>query len=341
MTRRISVVVSIDTEEDNWEPARSGISVENIRELPRLDRFFERLGIRCTYFTTYKVVTTPWARDVIADLAASDRAEIGGHLHPWNTPPLREPLIPRNTMTKNLPAKLQCEKLATLTEALTANIGAPPVSFRTGRYGIGPETVAALVACGYEVDSSVTPHVSWEQYDDGPSFVGAPVSIYRIGPTDVTRPAPLGQLVEVPISCGFNRRPWWFWAAVHRAARGGALSGWHLTGALARLGVVQRIILSPELQSAAEMVMLGRQIVAEGLGHMHLTWHSPSLRPGLSPLALRDADVDALYAKVEQFLDRMSAIAELAFCTVREAAKAHAPALAGDVPHPAIAQVPA
>ncbi|HUL48594.1 MAG TPA: hypothetical protein VLT79_01125 [Gemmatimonadales bacterium] len=341
MTRRLSVVVSIDTEEDNWDPARSGITVENIRELPRLDRFFERLGIRGTYLTTYQVVTTPWARDLLAGLAASDRAEVGGHLHPWNTPPLREPLIPRNTMTKNLPATLQLEKLATLTDALTANLGAAPVSFRAGRYGVGPETLAALVRCGYEVDSSVTPHVSWEEYDDGPSFLAAPDSVYRLDTTDVLRPSAAGPLVEVPISCGFSRGPWSLWAPIDRAVRSPVLRGLHITGALARLGVVQRIMLSPELQSVAEMVALGRQIVAEGLDLLHVTWHSPSLRPGLSPFSLRDADVEALYAKVETFLDQMSAVAELAFCTVHEAAKALAPASPGDHPHPVIAHVPA
>ncbi|HUK21883.1 MAG TPA: hypothetical protein VLV45_10080 [Gemmatimonadales bacterium] len=335
----MSVVVSIDTEEDNWEPARSGVTVENIRELPRLDRFFERLGIRGTYFASYQVMTTAWARDLIAGLAASDRVEVGGHLHPWNTPPLREPFTPRNTMTKNLPGDLQFEKLRTLTEALTAPLGAPPKSFRTGRYGIGRDTVAALTECGYTVDSSVTPYISWREYDDGPSFVGAPISVYRLDPHDVTRASPCGPLIEVPISCGFSHRPWSFWAPLYRTLQAPMLRRLHLTGALARLGVVQRIILSPELQSASEMVTLGRRIVAEGLEHLHLTWHSPSLQPGLSPFTPGKADVDALYGKVETFLEEISAIADLAFCTVLEAAQALVPRLRRDEPHPETAQV--
>src|SRR5689334_1222646 len=83
MTRPLLLVVSIDTEEDNWEPARTGTTVENIRELLVLDRFFERLGVRATYFTSYQVAVTPWSAELLRDLVPGGRAEIGAHLHPW------------------------------------------------------------------------------------------------------------------------------------------------------------------------------------------------------------------------------------------------------------------
>src|SRR5207302_1313460 len=103
------------------------------------------------------------------------------HLHPWNTPPLDEPFVPRNSMLANLPARLQLAKVERLTDTLRRAFDAAPVSFRAGRYALGPETVAALIRCGYRVDSSVTPYVSWEGFDDGPSFVGAPLGPYRLG----------------------------------------------------------------------------------------------------------------------------------------------------------------
>src|SRR3982074_911297 len=119
MTEPITVVVSIDTKEDNWVPARQSITVENIRELPRVDRLLERLGVRATYFTTYQVTQQAWAADVLRGLGATGRAEIGAHLHPWNTPPIEESIEQRNTMTVNLPRPLQVAKIRSLTEALT------------------------------------------------------------------------------------------------------------------------------------------------------------------------------------------------------------------------------
>src|SRR5437879_6190931 len=42
MSKPMLLIVSIDTEEDNWHPCRDGVTVENIRELPRLDALFQR-----------------------------------------------------------------------------------------------------------------------------------------------------------------------------------------------------------------------------------------------------------------------------------------------------------
>src|SRR5947207_14366263 len=152
----IFLIVSVDTEEDNWRPCRDGVTIENIRELPRLDALFQRLGVRATYFTTYQVAIRDWAAATLRQLRGGG-AEIGAHLHPWNTPPLDEPFLPRNTMLKNLPADLQLAKLERLTATLEQAFETLPRVFRAGRFGFGAGTVAALLRCGYRVDSSVTP----------------------------------------------------------------------------------------------------------------------------------------------------------------------------------------
>src|ERR1043166_473154 len=102
MPRTIRLIVSIDTEEDNWQPRRDGVTIENIRELPRLDGLFQRLGVRATYFPSYQVAGQEWAAATIRQLRDGG-AEIGAHLHPWNSPPLDEPFTPRNSMLCNLP----------------------------------------------------------------------------------------------------------------------------------------------------------------------------------------------------------------------------------------------
>src|SRR5438094_3380343 len=130
VTPPVTLVVSIDTEEDNWVPTRSGTTVENVRELVRLDRCFERLGVRATYFTTYQVGRQATAAAVLREICDRGAAEIGAHLHPWNTPPLDEPFVARNTMLTNLPQRLQVAKLQSLTQALAGSFGERPRVFR-------------------------------------------------------------------------------------------------------------------------------------------------------------------------------------------------------------------
>ena len=326
MAERVLVIVSIDTEEDNWHRSRHEVTCENIRELEYQARVFERLGARPTYFTTYQVAMDPAAAGVLREVGR--QGEIAAHLHPWNTPPLTEAFVPRNSMLKNLPAALQFSKLRTLTLALTGAFDARPRAFRAGRYGLGSDSVGALRKCGYEVDSSVMPFVSWEDVDDGPSFIGAPLDAYRLAPDRaVTQPAAGGKIVQVPLSCGFNRGPFPIWGRVRRALDVPALRPLRLAGIAARSGLCKRIVLSPELANASEMLTLSRRVLERGVRHLHLTWHSPSLVPGLGPFTKTQADVRSLYATVERYLARLSRLPSPTFVTVSEAAAALAPAL--------------
>ena len=334
MTRPITLVVSIDTEEDNWAPARTGITVDNIRELPRLHRVLGRLGVRPTYFVTYQVALRPWAADILRGISADGNGEIGAHLHPWNTPPLTDELVPRNTMLLNLPAPLQAVKIASLTNALQAATGERPRSFRAGRWGFGASTAAALLKCGYRVDSSVTPFESWARYDDGPSHVGAPLDVYRLdGLGDPRVPVPEGALVEVPVTCGYSRGPIHSWARLHGLLNSPVARGLRLGAMASRAGVIRHIVLTPEVEPVENMLTLSRHLIGQGVRHLHVSLHSPSLRPGLTPFASTRADVDRLYRALDTYVDRLSAFASLQCATVAEAAERLAkPATAGEPP---------
>ena len=320
MTTPTLLIVSIDTEEDNWQPRRDGVTVDNIRELPRLDALFQGLGVRATYFTTYQVAICHWAAAILRELHGAG-AELGAHLHPWNTPPLDEPFLPRNTMLKNLPAALQLAKLERLTAALREAFGGRPVAFRAGRYGLGPDTITALIRCGYAVDSSVTPFVSWEEYDDGPTFIGAPLHAYRLaGGADVRIPQPGGALLELPLSLGYNRPPSRAWTGVYRALSTPALRPLHLRGIASRAGILKRIALSPETASVADMLRLSRRLIDAGVGYLHLVLHSPTLRPGLSPFAPDRASVERMYRAIASYVEGVSRVTPLRCVTVSEAA---------------------
>ena len=317
----IVVVVSVDTEEDHWEPTRDEVTVANIEELPAFQARCERLGARPSYFVTFPVAATARAADILRALAAGGRAEIAAHLHPWNTPPLDESFVPRNTMMNNLPASLQHAKVAALTRAIEAAVAGRPLSFRAGRCGLGRETTAALVDNGYRVDSSVMPWMSLTDLDDGPSFIGAPLTPYRLdGTTDPRVPVPGGPLVEFPLSGGFTRWPFRRWGRVHAALTRTWLRRLRLAGIASRLHLLRRVMLNPEISSPGDMLRLAGHLVAHGVKHLHLTLHSPSLVPGLSPFARSRRDVERLLGSLEAFVADLDRFAPVAFATVAEAA---------------------
>jgi len=329
VTQPVTLIVSIDTEEDNWRPTRVGVTVENIRELERLQCLLDRLGARPTYFATYQVVSQPWAAAILRDIRAAGRAEIGAHLHPWNTPPLGEAFLPTNTMTLRLPQPLQVAKIATLTQAFVDSIGERPVSFRTGRWGFGQSTAAALLETGYQVDSSVAPFQSWENYDGGPSHVGAPLHVYRLdGHGDVRVPVSDGALVEVPVTGGYSHGSLGSWGRLQSILARPAARRLRLRGIAARLHLAKRITLNPEIETVDDMLTLSLRVIEQGVAQLHLAWHSPSLRPGLTPFVATAAQVERLYAAVETYAERLETLVPVRFATVREAASLLAPPLA-------------
>lgn len=319
MSEPITIVVSIDTEEDNWDPAREKITVENIRELPRLDRMFERIGVRATYFTTHKVAETPWCLEIMRGLAATGRAEVGAHLHPWNTPPVILPLTPRNTMLGHLPVDLQRAKVATLTRKLSEGIGERPWSFRAGRWGLTGVTAAVLIESGYRVDASVTPFRSWRT-DGGFSHIGAPINVYRLnGRGDQRVPAPDGALIEVPASWGYTHGHWGLLSRVDDHVSRSLPRQLGLDRAVKMLHLVNHVVLSPEVEALDDMEILARNLIDRGARHLQLTFHSPSLVPGLSPFASTAREVDLLYARLSGLIERVSRITPVRFATVGEA----------------------
>lgn len=320
------LVISVDTEEDNWAPARTGVTVANARRLPHLHAFFEKLGVRSTYFVTHSLAVDRDASRIISDLHDAGSTEIGAHLHPWNTPPIRETLAPKNTMLLNLPVELQRAKIECLSAAVAdCRGGTRPTAFRAGRWGIGSATVGALIDCGYQVDSSVTPYTNWGDHDGGPSHDGAPVHAYRLDRDgDVRRPG-TGPLVELPPSFGYTRGPLDFWAGGHRILSSRLGRRLRLPSIASRSGALRHVTLSPETDRLDDMVAFTRVLLAEGAGQLHLYFHSPALVPGLTPFTPTSADVDRLLDTIARYVDRASALTRLRFATVSEAASLLAP----------------
>jgi hypothetical protein len=302
---RPAFLVTIDTEEDNWFPSREGITAENIRGVERLQGIFDRYGVRPTYLTTWEIATRPWAIDLLTGIERDGRAEVGAHLHPWNTPPHEEPFSDRTTGWKNLDPGLQRRKLATLTERLAAARGGMrPTSFRAGRWSIGREGLRALIAEGYETDSSVLPYTYWFDVKDSPAFMRAPERPwFQDGEHDPEAPLPAGPLVQVPATVGFTRGSWRAWGPVDHLLNAKGFRLVHVIGLLARLNLIEKLALSPEINGLREMRRLTDVALARGLPVLNLFFHSGSLVPGKSPYVRAPSELEAFLGSIERYLD--------------------------------------
>ena len=270
-----TLVVVIDTEEEfDWSAPFDAAStqVANIAEQPFAQELFDAHGVVPTYAVDYPVVASDAAVATLAGFLADGRCEIGAHLHPWVTPPHQGPIDAFHSYGGNLPAALEHAKLATLIDAVRGRFGVQPRTFRAGRYGIGRDTPAMLCALGIETDVSVVPGFDFSA-DGGPDFRAAPDTPYR---------TPEG-LCEMPDSAVFLGRLAARGPAILERASMPGVRHLRLGGILARLGLLERLRLSPEGHGLADMIRQVRRSHAAGARLFMLSYHSSSLLPGGAP----------------------------------------------------------
>ena len=150
----------VDTEEEfDWHApfSRSSTGVTAIAALDNLHGVVDRYRVRPMYVIDYPVATKVEAYSVIREIVESGRGQVGAHLHPWVTPPFTEEVNGPNSFACNLGAALEEAKLRNLTEAIEANVGVRPDTYKAGRYGLGRTTVRILQRLGFDVDISINP----------------------------------------------------------------------------------------------------------------------------------------------------------------------------------------
>lgn len=296
------LMVMIDTEaEFDWNGPflRSHMSVRNIREQVLAQEIFDRFGLRPTYLVDYAVATQPEGYQPIGEFLRSGRCDIGAHLQPWETPPYAEELGVKTSFQHNLPAWLQKEKLLRLTEAIVANFGVRPVSYRAGRYGVGEEIAWILEALGYQIDLSVLPGHDLRGRH-GPDFRRAPSRPYWFGQAR--------QLLEIPLTSGYsgllpNAGTSQFLNAItYTALSGPSAARLHLPGVVARLNLLERIILTPEGMAIQDLKRLTRLLLRRGQRVFTFNYHSSTLLPGATSYVRSSADRDRMIRSIEEYL---------------------------------------
>jgi hypothetical protein len=292
---RLCVVV--DTEEEfDWSApfSRSAVGVTAIQEVGRLQDVLEPFGAIPTYVIDYPVAATTVSSERFADLARRGVCHIGAHLHPWVNPPYVEELTRSTSYACNLGYELEQAKISRLHSAIVEHVGVVPKVYKAGRYGFGQTTAEILESLEFDVDASVNPHMDFRT-DGGPSFEGFGVE-----------PALFGRrrrLLEVPCTTGFVGTARRLGPALHRAASTRWLEPLRAVGVLARSGTLNKVMLSPEGNSFAEMHALTEALYADGVRTFSLTLHSPSLKPGCTPYARSIGERDALLGTIGRYCD--------------------------------------
>jgi hypothetical protein len=76
----------------------------------------------------------------------------------------------------------------------------------------------------------------------------------------------------------------------------------HVPGVLARLGLVERITLTPEGISFEEQRRLTRALLRKGHRVFSFSYHSPSLAPGNTPYVRSEEELHAFLQRIERYL---------------------------------------
>ncbi len=294
---RPMLITTIDAEEDfDWTRpfSRATTNVTSMRSQHRAHRVFERYGVIPVYMVDHPVASQDEGRAPLKELLQSGVCEIGAQLHPWVTPPFVEHISAHNSYAGNLPSAQEFAKIQVLTNELAQAFNQSPRIFRAGRYGVGPNTGRVLNHFGYEADSSVVPCWNFAS-QGGPDFRRINARPYWID-TD-------HRLLELPVTAAFVGRTANMPSAVTARFFGRASEAISLPSIMSRLGLLERIKLTPEGITIEE----ARRLVAHMVGRGHkvfvLTYHSPSLEPGNTPYVRTQADLERFLRWLDEFYD--------------------------------------
>lgn len=290
----MKLVISIDVEEEglfSGRYPRTPPGVTNVAELERLAFIPREFGFPLTLLVTYQVARDPAACRLLARWRDHHGAEIGLHLHPWNTPPFLDLSDPEPVCSENLPRSLLRDKFATLTAQVRRTLGGAPRSFRMGRFDAGPQVWGLLPEFGLAVDSSVAPLT--------PKGADCRFFLAPADPFWLPHVAPgTEQLLEVPLTLVplASGMP----SLIHRlAGKSSPTVDRRLRDLFRYVGVVG---IQPAWYPLASMQLAAHLHRRRGGQVLTMFFHSSELKPGATRLFPTDATVHRFIGKIRSFL---------------------------------------
>jgi hypothetical protein len=304
--------VAIDAEEDfDWRRPIAGTinSTACMHDLGQLQSILSAYGAYPTYLLTYPVLADPIAVRALRRYFERGECALGLQLHTWVTPPLEGAGNVAASFSGNVSAELEEAKLLCLRDAFIAAFGVAPVVFRSGRYGVSGVTAALLEKHGFEVDTSVAPRTSFAK-EGGPDFEGFEYTPFWFGEHR--------RLLEVPLCrsiVGWGGRAG---RAAYQMLASPSLAKLPLQALLARSRAAERITLSPEGNSLADMRRLARWLRGRGCQVLSLSFHSSSLAIGHNPYVRSKADLHQFYDRLSGTLEFLADTIGCGFVTLPE-----------------------
>ena len=293
-------LITIDTEGDNLWSCPREVTTVNACFLPRFQQQCERWGMKPTYLVDYDMGRSLEFIDFGLDAIKRSAAEIGMHLHPWNTPPgcgLTDDDMKYQPYLIEYPEAVIRDKIALMTELLAETFGVSIRSHRAGRWAFDEVYAKALIDHGYWVDCSVTPHVTWREHLGDPTGKGGadyrdfPGRAYWLDPGDIGR-AGNSPLLEVPMSI----RPCRFDTANRIRRRLGERA---LISRALNFLVPCYTWFRPKRENLSDMLGVLRWAKHEGIDYVEFMLHSSEFMPGGSPTFVTEADIEKLYESLE------------------------------------------
>jgi len=301
-TQAPSFLITIDTEGDNLWGRPQQVGTRNAEYLPRFQALCERFGFKPTYLTNNEMALAPAFQELGREALKQGTAEIGMHLHAWDSPPL-VPLTDadheHHPYLIDYAAPMMREKIAHMTDLLEDIFSTKMRSHRAGRWAFNETYAELLLERGYCVDCSVTPGHSWGAMSGAPGKFGTdythfPDHPYFIDPSNIAQ-AGKSSLLELPVTI----RSSWL-----RKCWPGAYKGEFKR--FARRMAPELTWLRPNGGNLNAMLSLVDWAERRRLPYIEFMIHSSEFMPGGSPYFKTEQAVTGLYADLERLFDRIA-----------------------------------
>lgn len=328
---RPALLITIDVESDNLWARREAITFDNLRQIPRLQAFFERHGVKPTYLLSYPVATSAEGRALFEPMSRSSAVELGSHMHVWTTPPLRPVTAQDHSycpLATEIEEPLLREKLVAVTDAVANLSGRSPRSHRAGRYALDGRSLRILEELGYTADTSVTSLQEWKEPSHtggvrGPDFRSAPLEPYFPSPENICAPGN-SAVLEIPVSFFLSRPlPRGIALRLARLPRNN-----NLLRILRWSGLARHSWLRPGREvNGRTLVGVASALLAAGIPVLNVMFHSSEMAVGTSPHTPTEASVEDSFAQLEALFRYAVHEAGVQPMTMSEFAAAYAPLL--------------
>jgi hypothetical protein len=297
-TRKLAIVVHTE-EEFNWDGGfyRSNDKVTHGQELIEFCEDMINVGGKVTLAMDYAFVSSIQGQQVIAHFKHQQNTaiEFATHLHPWVNPPFNDDkdiIREYDSYPGNLPKEEECRKLKTLTDIIEAKVGYKPTTYLAGRYGVGKNTYQTLSELGYTTDLSISPFANFT-HQKGPDFSQYDNQVIH-----------KNKIKCIPHTTGYISHIGAFANYLNKDTNTlPKLNNSFIGKVLLRFLGVKRVRLSPEGFTLKEMKKLTVSLINIGVSEFIFSFHSPSVKVGLTPYTQTNTHVNELKRHTKQYIN--------------------------------------